>query len=572
MLLRPFPLYLARPYPKRLGRATSPTEPSEQRDATTGRSSHDIGIDIFNRNLIMQKKSVFQSTAIISICTATSRGLGLVREILMANYFGTSLAKSAFDVAFKVPNLFRRLFGEGALSAAFIPVFTESIQNEGVEEAGKLANRIMTMLLMTLLFIAVGGIVIISICLHWFNLGERVVAVLPLLRIMLPYMVFICLVALSMGILNTFHHFTIPAFTPVLLNIVWISALLFALPSFGVTTMEQIYAVAWAVLVAGILQLLLQIPVLLKFGFKPRLSFNWKDPRVKKVLLLMAPVALGMGLVQINVVLDGVLAFYVGKWAPSALVYAERLIYLPLGIFATALGTVLLPTFSHQVTGELSEDMRKTMNGALCALMLVMIPATIGLITLAEPLVMLLFERGKFDGSSTIYTMRAVWFYAPGLLFFSIYKIFVPAFYAMQDTKTPVRVGISMVFLNLALNIIFIMTWPTGYRHAGLAFATVITSVVSCLILGILLHKRMGSLQWWRIFIVAIRALIASACMGATAWYIHSNIIKHCIGRPDLVLQILAIGGAIAGGMIIYFMLAVLFCPNEFKRLLKRGM
>ncbi len=521
----------------------------------------------------MRKKSVFHSTAIISICTATSRGLGLVREMLMANYFGTSLAKSAFDVAFKVPNLFRRLFGEGALSAAFIPVFSESLQKEGVEAAGKLANRIMTMLLMTLLLIAVGGILVISISLHWGNFGEKATAVLPLLRIMLPYMVFICLVALSMGILNSFHHFAVPAFTPVLLNLVWIIALLFALPHFGITTMEQIYGVAWAVLLAGILQLSLQFPVLLKFGFKPRLSFDWKDPRVKKVLLLMAPVALGMGVVQINVILDGILALYVGKWAPASLTYAERLIYLPLGVFATALGTVLLPTFSHQVAGGKSDDMRKTMNGALNALMLVMIPAAIGLIVLAEPIVALMFERGKFDVESTIYTTRAVWFYAPGLLFFSVYKVFVPSFYAMQDTRTPVRVAVSMVVLNLVLNIIFIFTWPVGYRHAGLAFATVLSSIISCSILGYILHRRIGGLQWGKLLSVAVRALLAASFMGLTSWYLYRVIVRYGaeIFESAKALQLLSVAGSICGGMIVYFILAIMLCPNECKRVLKRG-
>lgn len=521
----------------------------------------------------MQKKSVFHSTAIISVCTAMSRGLGLVREMLMANYFGTSLAKSAFDVAFKVPNLFRRLFGEGALSAAFIPVFSESLQKEGLEAAGELANRIMTMLVMALLFIAIGGVLIISIGLHWVEFSDKTAAVLPLLRIMLPYMIFICLVALSMGILNSFHHFTIPAFTPVLLNLVWIAALLFALPHFGATSAEQIYCVAWAVLLAGILQLVLQVPVLLKFGFKPKFLFNWKDSRVKKVLFLMAPVALGMGIVQINVIFDGILALYVGKWAPAALTYAERLIYLPLGVFATALGTVLLPTFSHQVTGGLDDEMKKTMTGALTALMLVMIPAAIGLIVLAEPLVSVLFERGHFDVDSTIYTTRAVWFYAPGLLFFSIYKVFVPSFYAMQDTKTPVRVGVSMVGLNLLLNVLFIFTWPTGYRHAGLAFATVLTSIVSCLILGFLLHKRIGSLDWSKILTIALRALLAAVVMGITSRYLYLIIIEH--GRELLdstkILQLFALSGSVISGIVIYFVLAIIFCPMEFKRVIRRG-
>ena len=428
----------------------------------------------------------------------------------------------------------------------------------------------MTMLLMTLVMIAGSGILIITLSMSNIELGEKAGAVLPLLRIMLPYMVFICLVALSMGILNSFHHFTVPAFTPVLLNIIWISALCFALPYFGDTAAEQIYGIAWAVLVAGVLQLLLQIPVLLKFGYKPKLTFKWNDSRVKKVLILMAPVAIGMGVVQINVILDGILALYVGKWAPAALTYAERLIYLPLGIFATALGTVLLPTFSHLVTGEKHDEMRTTLSGAMKSLMLIMIPAAVGLIILAEPIVRLMFEHGKFGMSSTIYTMRAVWFYAPGLLFFSINKVFVPAFYAMQNTRTPVVTGISMVLLNLVLNIVFIFTWPTGYRHAGLAFATVLSSFVSALILGTILHHKLNGIQWSGIIYVMLKSLVAAFVM-AIVLFSTRYFLDGYINKPDYVsvfVRIINVVVPMVTGLISYFAVAILLCPAEFKYIL----
>lgn len=521
----------------------------------------------------MPKHSVLRSVAVVSGCTAASRVLGFVREVLMAVFFGTTLAKSAFDVAFKIPNLFRRLFGEGALSAAFIPVFSESLQKEGREAAGRLAGRIMTMLGLTLALIVVGGILVVSGCLKWASLGHRATAVLPLLRIMLPYMFFICLVALCMGILNSFHHFAVPAFTPVFLNVVWILIMLFLCPRFGVTPAEQIYGVAWGILAAGLLQLLLQVPALIRFGFRPRLSMDWRDPRVVKVLALMGPAALGMGVTQINVVIDGVLALAVGDWAPAALTYAERLIYLPLGVFGTAMATVLLPTFSHQAANARPDQVRATMAEALGSLMLVMIPATIGLLVLARPVVELAFvwKGGMFGAQSTLRTMRAVCFYAPGLVVFSLYKVFVPAFYAMHDTRTPVRVGVWVVGLNLALNILFVVTWPQEYKHAGLAFATVLSSGVSVAVLACILQRRSGSPGWWPVATIAARALIGALVMGWMVRLLHSRVatLVAVYGVGDKASQIVSVVGSILSGIMLYTALMLVLCPSQTRRLLR---
>ncbi len=518
----------------------------------------------------MRRHSVLRSTAIISVCTTLSRVLGLLREILMARFFGTTLPKSAFDIAFKIPNLFRRLFGEGALSAAFIPIFTESLEKEGVEKANGLAGKIMTMLAVVLAAVVILVVLLSAALLNFVELDERTAAVLPLLQITIAYTFFICLVGLCMAILNSFNHFTLPAATPVLLNIVWIFSLLFVCPRMGDMEGQQIYGVAWAVLAAGVVQLAVQYPVLRRFGLCPKLSFSWDDPRVRKVLLLMGPAAVGVGVMQINVVVDGILALFVGTWAPAALTYAERLIYLPLGIFATALGTVLLPTFSRHAAREENDRIRTTLRSATQTLMLVMVPAAVGLLVLAPGIVEAIFQRGRFDSRSTLLTARALRFYAPGLVTFSLYKLLVPVFYSQQDTATPVRLGVKMVALNFVLNVLFIITWPEGFKHAGLAYATVISSTISCVVLAILAERLLGPVGWQGILGAIGRIILASCGMGAVAHIVHS-LLKRSNAFLSLgteFARLLTLSVAVVAAIAVYAVLAFLLCRGAIVELL----
>ncbi len=508
-------------------------------------------------------KDVLKSTAVVGLGTGLSRLLGLVREILMAVVFGTSLAKSAFDVAFRIPNLFRRLFGEGALSAVFVPVFTEVREREGTERANVLFGHVGT-LLASALFIIVGlGILILLAIENLWELGPKAAAVVPLLRIMLPYVFFLCLVGLCMGTLNSLGHFALPAMTPILLNLVWIASLLWICPRFGTTPDEQIYGLALGILAAGAIQLLVQFPVLTKMGIRPRLSFGLSDEKVKRMLILMGPAALGVGVHQVNVVIDGILALWVGPWAPAALTYAERMIYLPLGIIATALGTVLLPTFSKQAASVDMEGMMRTLNASMRNILLIMVPAAMGLIVLARPIVQLVFtwEGGMFDASSELYTARAMAFYGAGLVVFSLYKVMVPAFYAMQDMRTPVRVGLWAVGLNFVLNITFILTWPAGFKHAGLALATVIASGVNCFVLGVLLHRRHGGLDWSGIGRALLCAAFGSLGMSAIVRASHFIFRDACssVSLHEKWVQLISVGGAILVGMVVYALWIVVF-------------
>lgn len=522
---------------------------------------------VWRRGVWMKPLRLFRSTAIVSAGTALSRVLGFVREVLMAWLFGTSLAKSAFDVAFRIPNLFRRLLGEGALSAAFVPIFAETLKREGPEEAARLLSRVATLLGAVLTVVTGLGIAAIWWIEHTWEFGERMAAVLPLLRIMLPYALFICLSALSMGVLNTFGYFAVPALAPVLLNLVWTAALLWVCPRLGGTADEQIYWLAWCITGAGLLQLAAQLPMLRMCGMRLRLQLQLGDARVRRVLLLTGPAALGMGVHQLNTVVSGFLALFIGDWAPAALTYAERLIYLPLGIIATALGTVLLPAFSHQVAADQQDAMRSTLCRSLRAVLLAMIPAAMGLFVLADPIVRLSYawRGGLFDAESTVQTVRAVAFYAPGLVVFSIYKVIVPVFYALKDTATPVRVGLWAVGLNFLLNIGAVLWWPTQWAHAGLALATVVASAINCFVLARILTRRLGDPGWRLVRTSGMRALVAASGMGVAAWQTQHVLATQLAARAlnEKLIETISVGAAIAVGITVYVVVLALVSRDE---------
>jgi putative peptidoglycan lipid II flippase len=501
---------------------------------------------------------MIRSVGVVGFFTLLSRFLGLVRDVLMAGCFGTSLPMSAFVVAFTVPNLFRRLFGEGALSAAFIPVFVETKARDGVDAAWTLARRVATLLFLVLAALTVIGVAAAQVGLMWTADGSKAALILSLLRIMLPYMVFICLVALCMAVLNSFRHFAVPAATPLVLNALWIIALWAVVPWVGPGLERKILVVAWAVVLAGGVQLACQVPVLMRYGFRPRIEWDPRDGRVMRVILLMGPAALGLAVAQVNVMIDKLLAAWVGPYAPAALFYSERLVYFPLGILATAMGTVLLPTLSGQVADQQSDRIPATVNQALRNLLFLMIPASVGLGVLAPPIVEMIFQWREFDAESTRYTARALQCYAPGLLVFSLVKVLVPAFYARQDTRTPVRIALWSVGVNLSLNVLFVLTWSPPWKHAGLAFATVLSSLFNAAVLAWILQRDIGSLGWREIASSTGRSTAAAAVMGVTAVAVQRNAMAWAADGGGSVKagQVGAMAAAIAAAMAVYFLAA----------------
>jgi putative peptidoglycan lipid II flippase len=512
---------------------------------------------------------VIRSAGVVGSFTLLSRGLGMVRDIVIAYFFGTSLLASAFFVAFTIPNLFRRLFGEGALSAAFIPVLIETRTKEGDKAAWDLATKVITMAAAVLTMIALIGVLVFSVGLHVPGLSEKWATTLGLARIMFPYVLFICIAALSMAVLNSYKHFSTSAFAPCLLNIILIVTMLGISPLIGSDMDCRAQALAYAVLVAGVAQVAIQLPALKRFGCPFQFSSNWNDPRVKQMLMLMGPAALGMAVTQVNVLIDKLLAMWIAPWAPSALFYSERLIYFPLGVIATALATVLLPTFSSHAAEKNSKAMRETITHSLRHLIFIMTPAALGLLVLAPYILQMIFEwGGHFDEESTLLSARALMFYAPGLIVFSAAKVFVPAFYAMQDTRTPVRIGIYIVLLNLVLNIVFILTLPLYWKHAGMAASTVIAEAAGMAVLGVYLTRRVKDLQWSNILRSFLRCLFSAAVMAVTAWltvWVLQPVLESML--PCKLAQICTVGLAIAGGVFIYLGLTFLLRSPELNEI-----
>ena len=507
--------------------------------------------------------SVLGKVGVVSAMTAVSRVFGLVREIVMAHFFGTTALQSAFVIAFRIPNLFRRLFGEGALGAAFIPVFAELERTEGRERAQVFLARILGLLVCALGLLVALGIAATYAVEAAVEPGGRWAVAMPLTRIMLPYALFICVAAIVSAALNVRDRFAVPSLTPVILNLCWIGALVGVCPFLG-TAEARIGAVCWGILLAGVAQIFFQLPALRAVGYRLRFTFTgWRaSPYVRQVLLQMGPASLGIALAQVNICLDGWLAYYGAEWAPSALEYADRIIYLPLGLFGTAFATVLLPTFSRQAAADDRPALLATLERSLRNLFVLMAPMAFGLIALAAPIVALLYQRGAFDAQSTLWTARAVSAYALGLIAFSSAKTVIPVFYAHKDLKTPVKVAAWCILGNLALNLCSVLLLPEGWRHVGIAVSTVLNSFANTGILLAILWRRglrpaLRPLAW-----SACRALLAAALMGLAVWWAHAWLAARGLSLFLSVPLAIALGGA------LYLPLARLLAPAELRELL----
>lgn len=478
-----------------------------------------------------EEHSLTRSAGVISLSTLLSRVLGLIRDMLTASFFGTTPAMSAFVTAFTIPNLFRRLLGEGALTAAFVPVFTEYLEKEGKEAGWRLANAVISLLMVVLASLVVAGFIIIWMINRTFALDEQFTLVFQLLQVMLPYLFFICLVGLAMAILNSFRHFAVPALAPVVLNIVWIASILFLCPRFGSTLEQKIFGLALGIVIGGVIQLGIQFPVLKRKGLRFRFTLNWKHPAVKKIVYLMGPSVLGLAIVQLNIVVDRFLAWAISPEAPSTLYYGNRLVQLPLGIFGIALATATLPVLASQVARKKIEEFKKTFSYALRTVILVTVPASVGLIVLRRPIIRLIFQRKEFGLESTEATAWVLLFYSTGLLAFAGLKIVTQAFYAFQDTKTPVKVGVGAMLLNLGLNLLVVFNpyLKTHLREGGLALSTSLAAVMNILILIFLLRRRVGFLPGKEILLSLGKVCVASGVMALSCW-LCLNFIQIRLG------------------------------------------
>ncbi len=439
--------------------------------------------------LVLSKKGIERAAGIVGSFTFLSRILGLIRDIVIAKVFGSGILTDAFFVAFRIPNLLRRLFGEGSLTVAFIPVFSECLARDK-EDALNLANGFLTILSLLLTAIAVAGIFlapwIVRIQAYGFGSTSYEYKLTVLLtRITFPYVFFICLVAFFMGVLNSFKHFSAPAAAPIFLNISIIGCALFLCPHLKV----PIVGLAIGVLIGGFLQLALQIPWAVRYGIKiiPSLE-HINHPAIKKIGTLMIPAIFGSAVYQLNQSIGTLLASFLERGSISWLYYADRLVQFPLGVFAISISTAALPSLSDHIANKEKEQFIETLKRALSLTFFISIPATVGLILLGEPIIMILFERGAFTHLDTIQTSYALVFYSLGLWAFSGVRVLVSAFYAMQDTKTPVKIAT----LALIANLIFGLILMHPLKHGGLALSLSIASSIQFFLLLLILSRTIG--------------------------------------------------------------------------------
>jgi putative peptidoglycan lipid II flippase len=499
-----------------------------------------------------EPSKLVQATGAMGVATLASRVLGLAREIVFAAFLGQSLAASAFFFAFTIPNLFRRLLGEGALTAAFIPTFSEKLNREGVESARRAANIVASTLLVAcvvLTLAVIGGVALARLALP---VSDNTHLILSLTQWMMPYLIFVCMAALAMAILNTRGHFFVPAFSPVLLNVVMIGSVFTLCPRFGGDLDRQVYGLAVGVLLGGLVQWFYQLPSLWREGFPYRWDFQPRDPVVKRVVGLMLPSVLGVAVFQVNVITSGALAFFVGDYARAALNYADRLMELPMGIFGVSVATYALPALSALHAQDKQEEFKSALTDALRLLWFVTIPAAVGLMILAEPIIRLLFERGKFDATATGHAATALLYLAPGLVAYATVNVLARAFYAMHDTKTPMKIGVMAMVVNVFLAAI--LMWPLGV--GGLALANTLSSAMNALALFTALRGRVGWSGGRTLFESAARTAGATLLMAGACWMTFVWLGRQSLGDGFGARAALALGPVGVG--VVTFGLATL--------------
>ena len=509
---------------------------------------------------------VTRAAGIVGVATLLSRIFGYIRDMVLASFFGAGMAADAFIAAFRIPNLLRRLFGEGSLSIAFVPVFTEAMVNGDREDALRLAGSSLKLLLICLSMVTIAGIVAAPAIIQLVAPGftdppEKMALSVTLTRIMFPYVICIGLVALCMGILNVMGHFAAPAIAPVLLNLAMIGAVT-AVSRFSDSQTVQVVGLASGVLVGGALQLFLQLPFLVKGGVRFwRRSGLW-HPRMKTIGLLMLPTIFGAAVYQINILVGTLLASLLTEGSVSYLYYADRLVQFPLGIFAHAAATAVLPSLSRQAAGHNHVGMGETFGYAMSLVLFLTLPAMVGLIVLREPIVALLFQRGAFDGLTTQLTAEALLYYALGLWAFAAVRIVVSTFYAMQDTRTPVKTATVSVVANMLLGIALM----GPMKHCGLALATTLASTINLALLVAVLRKKLGAIRWRLIFASCFKTLVASGIMAAFVLLAMRMFLTGAVASGGWRL-LTGLCVAIGGGVVVYCVGAWLLNIPEWRKM-----
>jgi len=519
-----------------------------------------------------ENHKITKAATVIGTATLLSRILGFFRDMVIANFFGAGMAADAFFVAFRIPNLWRRLVGEGSLTISFIPVYTEYLTQRSEEETRKVTHVAFTiagviLLILTVLGILFSPILIRIIAPGFIQTPEKFELTVTLNKIIFPYLFFMGLFALCMGILNSYRHFFAPAIAPIFLNISIIVSVFLFYHTFNIPVMT----LALGVLAGGVIQFLFQIPFLWKRRITFRFNFDFRNPAIKRIGLLMVPGLIGTGLYQINTFIDMIFASFLPSGSVSYLFFADRLMEFPLGIFAIAIGMASLPSFSGLASQGKMEELKETLSFTFRLVSFISVPAMVGLIALKTPIINLLFQRGLFDYSATEKTAFALLFYSVGLWAIAGSRIIAPAFYSLQDTWTPMKIAL----ICLGANVIFraILIFPL--MHGGLALATSLSSTLNLILLFRKLGPKLRGIDIRKNIQSLLRSFLCSLPMGLAAYLICS--MGDWTSSGKVIEKGLFLGAGIIAGLGIYLACSywmkneeMLFLLNIVKRKMKR--
>ncbi len=516
-----------------------------------------------------QTEKIARAAGTVSIAVLASRLLGLVREQIFAALFGAGYAFDAFVVAFRIPNLLRDLFAEGALSSAFVTVFTEYQECRGAERTWRLANNVLVCLSLLVGGVALAGIIfspdLVGLMARDFVAVPGKLGLTTLMtRIMFPFLPLVSLAAIAMGILNTKGKFFIPSLASSFFNLGAIVAgvgLSLIVPFFG---LHPIVGMAWGVLIGGLLQLLSQVPLLFRVGFRPRWVLAPRDEGLLRIMKLMLPAVVGLSATQVNIFINTFYAASCPQGSLSWLNYAYRLFHLPMGLFGVALSIATLPVLSRHAAIQDFRALKDALQSSLSLALLVTLPAACGLVFLSQPIIALIFQHGHFSALDTGQTAMALRWYAMGLFAFAAVKIMVPAFYALNDTRIPVMGS----FITVAANLLFINLTLAPMQHRAIALSTSLSMLVNCLFLAAMLYRKLGGLAVRPLAATFFKVAAASLAMGLAVAWVYEQV--HLRLGGGLAAQLLGLGGSIALGIGLYGLLLSFLGIPEFQELAAR--
>ena len=507
-----------------------------------------------------EKKQIVRAAGVLGFATILSRIMGMVRDMVVSRLFGAGLATDAFFAAFQIPNMLRRFFAEGALTSAFVPTFSEYYTQQGEREARDLANTCFTLLTVIMAALTILGVIfspgIVGLMFPGFReLSGKFELTVLLNRLMFPYIFFISLVALCMGILNTVRHFFTPAISTVFLNIAMILCALLLHDQFQV----PILSLAVGVLIGGLLQLLMQLPTLYRKGFGLRPRFDFRHPAVRRIALLMGPSVFGVGVYYLNLTVSNILASLLPQGSVSYLYYAQRLFEFPQGIITVSVAQAVLPSMSRQAAAGELEQLKESLRFGLKITLFITIPAMVGLMVCAVPIFSLLFMGGEFDYTKAVKSAEALRYYSLGLAVVALVRVLIPAFYALKDTRTPVMTAFIAFILNAALSLLLM----GPLLHGGLALATTLSAAGNMALLFFLLRRKIGPFGGGRILGSGLKTLLASVPMGFLVQYGIRLTDWSLSGQKAVKAGVL--GGSIGVGVILFILTAHLLRCEEVR-------